>query len=101
MRLGAGGLQAGGLPVGLGGLIVAAHLVTRHAQVEPVLEAVGRRLCQRAAVLRGSGVVSVLKGQGGQRLGGGGRIRLDLRQHLRVTPHAAVILLLEEHGNQV
>ena len=97
----AAGLQAGGLPVRLGGLIVTAHLVTGHAQVEPVLVAVGRGLGQSAAVLRGSGVVRVLKGEGGQGFGGRGRIGLDLAQHLRVAAHADVILLFQEHGDQV
>jgi hypothetical protein len=95
------GLQAGGLPVRLGGIFVTAHLVTRHAQVKPVFEAVGRGFRQRAAVLGGGREVAVLKGEGGEGLGGRRRIGLDLAQHLGVAADARVILLVQEHGDQV
>ena len=90
VRLRAARLEAGGLLVRLRGLFVAAHLVAGDAQVEPVLEAVGRGLRQCAAVARGSDVVAVLEGQGGQGFGGRRRIRLDFGQHLRVAAHADV-----------
>ena len=66
-----------------------------------MLVAIGRSLGERAAVLRGGGVVAVLKREGGQGLGGGRRIGLDLAEHLGVAAHAVVILLFEEHGDQV
>ena len=94
-------IQHGGLLIGMGGLLEVAELVVGHAQVEPVLEAVGDPLREVVAVARGGGEVAFGEGQRGHGLGGHGGIRLQFDQHLRVAPHGDVVLLLQEHGHQI
>ena len=95
------GIQHRRLLIGLGGFLEVAEFVIGHAQIEPVLEPVGGHLRERVAVARGGRKVAFGEGQGGHGLGGHGRIRLQFDEHLRVTPHGDVVLLLQEHGHQV
>ena len=68
MRLGAIGPQRSGLPVGLDGFLMLTELVIGHAQIEPVLEAVGHRLGETAAIACGRREIAVPEGQRRQRL---------------------------------
>jgi hypothetical protein len=95
------GLQRDGLGVRVRSLLVVAHRVMRHPQVEPVLETLRNQFGQTAAVACRRRVVPVLIRQRRQRFQGHRRLRLQLGQHLRIAPHRLAVVLFEGDNHQV
>ena len=101
MRLLGVGTDAHGFAIGLGGVIGAAALLLRHAQVKPALEMIRRELHQFLAIARRGLVVVGVERAGGQTFQRGLRMRAHGQQPFGILLDGGRLLARHADGDQI